>query len=130
MKPKATTYTAEMDRHLLLYKAMVDPMWLGREVMRYDRLTDDYHKPMMEVMWDRDMRRPLFRAAIAEQQEAGLLPPIFLEEVDRRIRASGLYYKEELEEHPRDHYKTTMFIIRSTKIKSNERAFICDNVPF
>lgn len=102
-----------VERQRLLLRVMTDPLWFAREVLGYDRLTDSYHGPMMEEMWRRDMRRPLLRAALREQVESGVLPAVFLKTAES---AGTLYYKDECEEHARDHYKTTMLIARCAKI--------------
>ena len=95
-----------------LYRAMTDPLWLARDIMGYDRMDDEFHGPMMEEMWNRDLRRPLIRAAIKEQVESGLLPKLFIETA---MEAGRLYEKNNGECWARDHFKTTTKIVQCAK---------------
>jgi len=103
----------QLKRHALLFKAMTDPLWLGREIMGYTKLTDEFHGPIMQEMWDRDLRRPLMRAAIKEQCDSGKLPKTFYKRVMEE--EGGDYTKNEALCAARSHYKTTMLIVRCAK---------------
>ena len=106
------SHQINLERQALLLRAMTDPMWLGREVMGYDRLTDAFHRPMMEEMWNRFLRRPLVRAAIREQVESGILQPVFLKTA---LESGREYTKNTGECWARDHYKTTVKIVEKAK---------------
>jgi len=89
---------AAQQRKSDLERALTDSFWLGTEILKYDRLSPTFHKPMMDEMDERDRRRPLFR----EAYPALALP-------------GQRYKKDECELWPRDHYKTTAFIVRAIK---------------
>ena len=98
---------------------MTDPRVLVA-VLGYNKITESFHIPMMEDMWNRDMRRPFVREMLAEQVELGLLPKLFL---DTAMAAGPAYYKDEGECWARDHYKTTVFIVRCAKL-----ALLCPRI--
>ena len=115
---EALAHISKIARDDLLFRAMVDPLWLAREIMGYDRVTDDFHGPMMKEMWERDLQRPLIRAAIAEQVGSGLLDKHFLKLIESKpgkLRGRA-YEKNEGECWSREHYKTTVFIVRCAKL--------------
>jgi hypothetical protein len=97
--PRYSSVIAANERKSALHKAQTNLYWLATEILGYDRLTESFHKPMMDDMDLRTRRRPLVREWCPEIALGG--------------RA---YYKNECEIWPRDHYKTTVFIARCIQL--------------
>jgi hypothetical protein len=99
-------------QQMRLFRAMLDPLWFCR-LLGYDRVSEEFHGPMLLDMAKRDLRRPLVRAAIKEQEDAGLLHPMFYEAA---MDAGPEYTNDELEEWSREHFKTSCLIARCAKL--------------
>jgi hypothetical protein len=72
---------AAAKRQTVLKRAQSDLYFLCTEILKYDKLTETFHRPMMVELDDRNRRR-----------------------------RKGKYVKDELELWPRDHFKTTVRI--------------------
>ena len=94
-----------------LRRALTDSYWLGTEILGYDRLSKEFHAPMMADMDRRDRQRALVRAARREYSKAA--PELWPD-----LHPHGLheYTKDEAEFWARDHYKTTVFIVRCARM--------------
>ena len=107
---------AEVERWERWYHAVSSSFLLATEYLGYDRLTVDFHKPIMDEWDERDFSRGLVKQAIREQVargvDAGGLPSAALS----LIRGGRDYDKGELFMAGRDHYKTTMMIARCFRL--------------
>ena len=111
--PHPVDHQASLLSRAGLYRAMVDPLWLARDVLGYTKISSEFHGPMLDEMWERDLRRRSVRESLKEQVASGVLPRCF---VDRAYAAGRQYDKNEGECWSRGHYKTTIFIVRSAKL--------------
>ena len=109
-KNPAHPYALRVARAKDLFRVLREPMWFARDILGYDRFSEEFHGPMLLDMWDKFLRRPLVLEAVREQVESAILPRPFLEELETRIAERGLYYKNTGNCWARDHYKTTVKI--------------------
>jgi len=100
-------HSRELEWQRLLLRTITDPMWFVVEVLGYDKMDEEDHKPLLEDMWSRFLRRPLVREAIQEQVDSKILHPIFIETA---LKAGKPYKKHTGLCIPRSAYKTTMKI--------------------